>query len=59
MILEMCHFSRFHLWCPVIYEESQLEGGVKFHNGSDLGQEMNYWDFFKDRFKSLIVNFLL
>ena len=45
MIPEMCHFSMFHLWCPIIYGESQKEGGVKFHNGTDLGQEINYWTF--------------
>ena len=33
--------------CPMIYEESQLEGGVKFHNGSDLVLEMNYWTFLR------------
>ena len=58
MIPEMYHFSMFHLWCPIIYGESQYEGGVKFHNGSDLVQEIELLDFFKDRFKSLIVNFL-
>ena len=30
-----------------VYGESQWEGGVKFHNGSDLGQEMNYWTFLR------------
>ena len=43
MVPEMCHFSGFHLWCSTIYGESQYVSYIKFHNGWDLGLEMDYY----------------